>query len=152
MFGLIDSITKAVVNWVSSKGAAWVNLRDSLGNEITQLGAGPYPQSWVLNVEYPASNAASWGPTPDLTNYSKFTIVISGLTTDTVAISGNIGTNQEIATNNLLPINATTGALAAAVALTNGTYRLIDLALRTMTFTKTGVADATVVITLMAKA
>lgn len=118
---------------------------------VYQTGSDvPPPEAWYANAQYETALAAA-GTLTGLTNFRKYTIVISGLTSETVSITGLIGPNQDVETAALRPVDANTGAVAAASALGNGTYQFTDLAVHQMKFTKSA-ASETVTITVTGKA
>lgn len=84
-----------------------------LGN-INELAVGnPYVSATTTVM--PAQAADKW---------KIFTFTVSGLTVETVTLQGSLDGSTY---SNLMPINAATGALAAAITLGNGSYRITDL-------------------------
>lgn len=84
-----------------------------LGN-INELAVGnPYVS--ITTTPMPAVAADKW---------KIFTFGVAGLTAETVTLQGTLDGNTWF---NLRPIDASTGAVAAAVTLGNGSYRITDL-------------------------
>ena len=110
----------------------------------------PPPESW--SVDYPFSGTvAALGTTGVISSYSKGTLVISGLTSETINVTALIGSAQTLETAALRLYDANTGALAAAAALGNGTYKFSDLVAHKLKFTKSATSE-TAVVTLTLKA
>lgn len=70
---------------------------------------------------------------------ARIAFVISGLAAETVSVTGIV--HADVATAALRPIDLATGAVAAASALSNGSYLLKDLSYEAIVFTKSGAAD-----------
>ena len=84
-----------------------------LGN-INELAVGnPYVS--VTTTVMPAVASDKW---------RLFTFTVAGLTVETVTLQGTLDGSVW---SNLRPIDASTGAVAAAVTLGNGSYRINDL-------------------------
>lgn len=79
----------------------------------------------------------------------KATVVISGLTSETVSVTGLL-LGSTVYTGKLRPIDLTTGAASASSDLGNGSYAFRDLCLESLKFTKSSTSE-TPTITFMAK-
>lgn len=85
------------------------------------------------------STAAAVGEVPGTSAVASIVFVISGLGAETIALTGRIRTTTYTAA--LRPINLNTGAVAAASALTNGEYQLINCNFEALKFTKSATSD-----------
>lgn len=95
-----------------------------------------------------SGTAAAMGTTGVVSAYSRGSFVISGLTGETISVTGLVGAAL-VATAAMRVIDLATGALTAASALGNGSYKLVDFAVRKLVFTKSAaVENATVTLSL----
>lgn len=112
---------------------------------ITQSGYnGP-----TLVAQASGVAVAAQGEISGLRWADKATVVISGLTGETVSVTGLL-LGSAVYTAALRPIDLATGAVAAASALPNGSYAFRDLCLESLKFTKSSTSE-TPTITFMAK-
>lgn len=88
--------------------------------------------------------AAAQGELLGLNWADRAVVVISGLTSETVAVTGKL-LNSAVYTGNLRPIDLTTGATAAASALGNGSYEFKDLCFDSLKFTKSSTTEVPVI-------
>lgn len=89
--------------------------------------------------------AAAMGTTNVISAYSRGSFVISGLTAETVSVSGMIGATAAVQTAAIRVLDLATGALAGAGALGNGSYKLVDLSVRKLKFTKSAATESATV-------
>lgn len=95
-------------------------------------------QLWDFGSCTLSGTAAAMG-TIDVKPYKTMTFVISGVSTETIGVSfSSDGTNFGAAVR---PIDAATGALAAASALAAGTYKLDVAGMGIVKFTKSAAAE-----------
>lgn len=99
-------------------------------------------ESYFLNDGVTAKTAAALFTTADISGYSHAVVHISGLTIETIAITGLIDGTIETAA---LKSTTTAGVNAAASVLGNGTFYLTDLAVKNLKFTKSAAAEAATV-------
>ncbi|MFI0609111.1 MAG: hypothetical protein ACH37Z_14635 [Anaerolineae bacterium] len=88
--------------------------------------------------------------TPTLAPYKRIAFKVSGLTSETVNVTGYLNTSETIATAKLRPIDLNTGALAASSDLGNGSYALDNLSVESLVF-DTSASTETPVVTYRAK-
>lgn len=81
--------------------------------------------------------AAAIGEARNLRQTRMATLVISGLATETIAVTSRVGA----AVGAGPPAFSTAGAPGASAALANGTYFFRDLAIDALIFTKSGAVD-----------
>jgi len=129
----------------------WDPIRIAGAGLIHQTGSDvPFPESWSADFSF-TGTVAALGTTSVITNYSKGTFVISGLTGETISVTGLIGAAMTLETAAIRVIDLNTGAVAAASVLGNGSYKLVDLAAHKLKFTKSAaVENATVTLTMKA--
>ena len=90
--------------------------------------------------------ATAQGIIADCQRYNRICFAISGLTVETISVvpsfdySSTSGTGTFEA-NAMRPIDCSTGALAAASALGNGTYMFVNTPWRALKFTKSATTD-----------
>ena len=110
----------------------------------------PQNTSYEFTVIGPTLVAAS-GDFANGAEYDKVFVVISGLATETVSVTGQINSDSgtPVFTAALRPFDLATGALAAASTLANGSYVFVNVPGR-LRFTKSAGAD-TVTIRIMGK-
>jgi hypothetical protein len=89
--------------------------------------------------------AAAVGEARNLRGARNATLVISGLTVETIAVTSRVG--AVVGTGP--PAVVAAGTFSASAALTNGTFALRDLAVDALIFTKSAGAEA-VTLTLLA--
>lgn len=137
---LEDSSTGKPVAQKSTGGAAHFYLKQ------TDI---PFPESWSGDYTLSPVNGTP-AQTGTITSYSKATFVISGLTAQTVSVTGFIGSAQTLETAAIRPIDLNTGALATASTLGNGSYTIANLCVHKLKFTVSGAETPTVTLTLKA--
>ena len=107
-----------------------------------QAGTYEYGQGTLCS----AVTAAALGVISNTERYNRICFAISGLTTETVGVvpsfdwssTAGIGTFEA---NAMRPIDCSTGALAAASALGNGTYMFVNTPWRALKFTKSNTVE-----------
>lgn len=101
------------------------------------------------NYDYTVTGTATaLGTTGVVSPYSRGTFVISGLATETINLTALIGAGL-VETAAIRVIDLATGAVTAASALGNGSYKIADIAARKLKFTKSaGVDNATVTLSM----
>ncbi len=125
----------------STDDAMWAHVKTS---DI------PVPESWSVDYSF-TGTVAALGTTGVISSYTKGTLVISGLTAETINLTALIGAAMTVETAALRIYDAATGALLVASALGNGSYRIIDLVAHKLKFTKSATVE-TAVVTLTLKA
>lgn len=70
---------------------------------------------------------------------------ISGLTSETIALTGSFDQANTIYSAAMKPIDLATGAVAASAALPNGSYVLTNVAFNNIKFTKSSTSETAVV-------
>lgn len=97
-------------------------------------------QSGVLGASTAANLGVAAPQLADVRRYNKLTVVISGLATETISVSiaPDAGSASAAA---LRPIDMSTGALAAASTLGNGTYVFAIDGAYSVSFTKSATTD-----------
>lgn len=137
--------SRSLVNVTSRQKAEW-----PAGSNITYLTALAKLPNYA--VAY-SGTAAAMGTTEVVSPYSRGTFKITGLTAETINLTGLIGAAAGIETAAIRVIDLNTGAVTAASALGNGSYKLVDLAVRKLKFTKSAaVENASVTLTLEGEA
>jgi hypothetical protein len=95
------------------------------------------------------SAAAAVGEITGIYDSDVITIVISGLTTETIAVTGLVHLNVYTISTGMRPINLSTGATEATdSALSNGSFRFQQIGTQSLKFTKSGTSE-TVTITYL---
>lgn len=93
--------------------------------------------------------AAAMGDVIDAGNYRHLAFTISGLTVETIGISGGLEANGILASTNysaaLRPVDGATGAVTASSLLGNGSYIVRDWPYFTARFTKSAGAESTTI-------
>ena len=97
---------------------------------------GPFWHGQISGVA-----AAAQGEVTGVSWADRAVFVISGLTSETVSVTGNL-MGSSVYTGKLRPIDLTTGAAQASSSdLGNGSYELKDLALDSLKFTKSSTSE-----------
>lgn len=90
-----------------------------------------------------SGTATAVGELPSTGAVASIVFVISGLATETIAVTARVRTT--IYTAAMRPMNLATGALAAASALGNGEYQFINCNFDSLKFTKSAGVDPVVI-------
>ena len=97
-----------------------------------------------------AQTATALGTLANCERYNRICFAISGLATETVSVVpsfdySSVGALGTFEANAMRPVDMSTGALAAASALGNGTYMFVNTPWKALKFTKSaGVDSATI--------
>ena len=93
-----------------------------------------------------AATAAALGTLANCERYNRVCFAISGLTTETVGVVpsfdySSVGALGTFEANAMRPIDCSTGTLAAASALGNGTYMFVNTPWKALKFTKSNTVE-----------
>lgn len=97
--------------------------------------------------------ASAQGTLKGYGNSERVVVVISGLTSETITITGELvgaSVTTAVFTGNLRPIDLTTGAAASSSTLGNGSYMISLMAFTALKFTKSSTVE-TPTITVLSK-